>query len=68
MADVALARRIQEGREKILSEVRKIIIGQDEAVEHVLLTLLVGGNSLIWWACRAWPRRCSSTRSRRCWT
>ena len=27
-ADVALARRIQEGREKILSEVRKIIIGQ----------------------------------------
>ena len=46
-ADVALARRIQDGREKILSEVRKIIIGQDEAVEHVLLTLLVGGNSLI---------------------
>ena len=41
MADVALAKRIQEGREKILSEVRKIIIGQDEAVEHVLLTLLV---------------------------
>ena len=47
MADVALAQRIQEGREKILSEVRKIIVGQDEAVEHVLLTLLVGGNSLL---------------------
>ena len=47
MADIVLAERIQEGREKILSEVRKIIIGQDEAVEHVLLTLLVGGNSLI---------------------
>ena len=47
MADVALAKRIQEGREKILSEVRKIIIGQEEAVEHVLLTLLVGGNSLL---------------------
>ena len=46
-ADVALARRIREGREKILAEVRKIIVGQDEAVEHVLLTLLVGGNSLI---------------------
>ena len=47
MADVALARRIQEGREKILDEVRKIIIGQDEAVEQVLLTLFVGGNSLL---------------------
>ncbi len=46
-ADVALAQRIQEGREKILAEVRKIIIGQEEAVEHVLLTLLVGGNSLL---------------------
>ena len=47
MADVALAKRIQEGREKILSEVRKIIVGQEDAVEHVLLTLLVGGNSLL---------------------
>ena len=45
--DLALAERIQEGREKILAEVRKIIIGQDEAVEHVLLTLFVGGNSLL---------------------
>ena len=46
-SDVAVARRIQEGRERILSEVRKIVIGQEEAVEHVLLTLLVGGNSLL---------------------
>ena len=45
--DVALARRIQEGRERILSEVRKVVVGQEEAVEHVLLTLLVGGNSLL---------------------
>lgn len=46
-ADVALADRIKEGREKILTEVRKIIVGQEEAVEHVLLTLFVGGNSLL---------------------
>ncbi len=46
-ADVALARRIQEGRERILSELRKVIVGQDEAVEQVLLTLFVGGNSLL---------------------
>ena len=46
-ADVDLADRIKEGREKILTEVRKIIVGQEEAVEHVLLTLFVGGNSLL---------------------
>ncbi len=46
-ADVALAKRIQEGRDRILSEVRKVVVGQDEAVEQVLLTLFVGGNSLL---------------------
>lgn len=46
-ADMALAERIQEGRAKILAELRKIVVGQDEAVDHVLLTLFVGGNSLL---------------------
>ncbi len=32
---------------QIRSEVRKIIVGQDEVVEHLLLTLLVGGHCLI---------------------
>ncbi len=44
---MALAERIQEGRAKILAELRKIVVGQDEAVDHVLLTLFVGGNSLL---------------------
>ena len=47
IADVDLADRIKDGRQKILDEVRKIIVGQEEAVEHVLLTLFVGGNSLL---------------------
>ena len=45
--DVALAARMTAGRDLILSELRKMIIGQDEVVEQVLLTLFVGGNSLI---------------------
>ncbi len=45
--DIDLADRIKTGREDILKEVRKIIIGQDEVVEQVLLTLFVGGNSLL---------------------
>lgn len=32
---------------RIRNEVRKIIVGQDEVVEHLLLTLLVGGHCLI---------------------
>lgn len=45
--DIALADRLKEGRGKILTELRKVIIGQDDVVELVLLTLFVGGNSLL---------------------
>jgi MoxR-like ATPase len=33
--------------DRIRTEVRKVIVGQDEVVEHLLLTLLVGGHCLI---------------------
>ena len=45
--DVALADRMKAGREAILTEIRKRIIGQEEVVEQVLLSLFVGGNSLL---------------------
>ena len=45
--DVALADRMKSGRDKIVSELRKAIVGQDDVVSEVLLTLFVGGNSLI---------------------
>ncbi|HXG89711.1 MAG TPA: MoxR family ATPase [Vicinamibacterales bacterium] len=45
--DVALADRMNEGRTKIVSELRKMIVGQDDVIGQVLLTLFVGGNSLI---------------------
>ncbi|MEW6322032.1 MAG: MoxR family ATPase [Acidobacteriota bacterium] len=45
--DVALADRMNEGRRQIISELRKLIIGQDDVLDQVLLTLFVGGNSLI---------------------
>src|SRR3954454_4009778 len=35
------------GRDRIITELRKLIIGQDDVVNEVLLTLFVGGNSLI---------------------
>jgi MoxR-like ATPase len=45
--DVALADRMKHGRDRIIGELKKLIIGQDEVVHQVLLTLFVGGNSLI---------------------
>ncbi len=45
--DVALADRLKNGREQIIAELRKLIIGQEEVIEQVLLTLFVGGNSLL---------------------
>ena len=45
--DIALADRMKHGRQRIIEELKKLIIGQDEVVNQVLLTLFVGGNSLI---------------------
>ena len=35
------------GRKAIITELKKIIVGQDEVISQVLNTLFVGGNSLI---------------------
>jgi MoxR-like ATPase len=45
--DVALADRMKHGRDQIIAELHKLIIGQADTVNQVLLTLFVGGNSLI---------------------
>jgi MoxR-like ATPase len=45
--DVALADRMNAGRKAIIGELEKRIVGQKDVVELVLLSLFVGGNSLI---------------------
>src|SRR5687767_6947497 len=45
--DIALADKMNAGRQQILTELHKIIIGQQDVIDQVLLTLFVGGNSLI---------------------
>ena len=45
--DIALADRMNQGRQQVITELRKVIIGQEEIINQVLLTLFVGGNSLI---------------------
>ncbi len=48
-SDVATvsAERVAEGRERILAELRKVVVGQDEAVEEVLIALFTAGHCLI---------------------
>jgi len=41
------AERVAEGRERILAELRKVIVGQDDVVEQVLIALFTGGHCLI---------------------
>src|SRR3979490_1284241 len=41
------AERVAEGRARILSELRKVIVGQDEVIEQVLIALFTGGHCLI---------------------
>jgi MoxR-like ATPase len=45
--DIALADRLKTGRDQILAELHKLIVGQEEVIELVLLSLFTGGNSLI---------------------
>jgi len=45
--DPALVVRLKEGREKILHELKKVIVGQDAVVEEVLIALFAGGHCLI---------------------
>src|SRR3989337_452676 len=41
------AERVAEGRQRILSELRKVIVGQDQVVDEVLIALFTGGHCLI---------------------
>ena len=43
----AIAERVALGRERILGEIRKVIVGQDEVIDQVLMALFTGGHCLI---------------------
>lgn len=45
--DLVLVEKLREGSKKIISELRKIIVGQDEVIHQVLIVLYTGGHCLI---------------------
>ncbi|MBW8713715.1 MAG: AAA family ATPase, partial [Acidobacteria bacterium] len=43
----AVADRVSEGRQRILSEIRQVIVGQDDVIDQVLIEIFTGGHCLI---------------------
>ncbi len=47
MKDIELVDKIKEAKQKLLSEIHKVIVGQDEVIEQILISLLAEGHALI---------------------
>jgi len=47
MSTANLAGSVREGRERILHELRQVIVGQDDVVDQVLIALFTGGHCLL---------------------
>lgn len=47
MNDIEAVEKLKEAREKILTEIKKVIVGQDEVINQLLIGLLAGGHCLI---------------------
>ena len=45
--DLTLVKRMQEGRDQIVNEIRKIIIGQESIIDELLISLFAGGHCLV---------------------
>jgi len=45
--DLQVVVRLKESREKMLHELKKVIVGQDQVIEEVLIALFAGGHCLI---------------------
>ncbi|NQV70292.1 MAG: AAA family ATPase [Pseudohongiella sp.] len=45
--DLSLVKRMQEGRDQITAEIRKVIIGQEDIIDELLIALFAGGHCLV---------------------
>jgi MoxR-like ATPase len=45
--DIALADKLRDGRAAVLTELHKLIVGQEDVIEQALTALFAGGNCLI---------------------
>lgn len=47
MSDVAALKRLVEKKESLKKEIGKVIVGQETAIDHIILSILSGGHSLL---------------------
>ena len=45
--DIALVKRMQDGRDQIVGEIKKVIIGQGDIIDELLIALFGGGHVLV---------------------
>ena len=45
--DLLLVKKMQDGRDQIVGEIKKIIIGQEEIIDELLIALFAGGHCLV---------------------
>lgn len=45
--DLSLVRKMQEGRDQMVAEIKKVIIGQEEIIDELLIALFAGGHCLV---------------------
>lgn len=45
--DLGLVKKMQEGREQIVAEIKKVIIGQEDIIDELLIALFAGGHCLV---------------------
>ncbi len=45
--DLSLVKKMQEGRDQIVNEIRKVIIGQEAVIDELLIALFAGGHCLV---------------------
>ena len=64
--DVEAVADLTQAREKLLAEIGKVIIGQREIVDQLIISLLAGGHCLLV-GVRVWPRPSSSAPSPSAW-
>tara|TARA_R110002167_G_scaffold29239_3_gene97774 strand:- start:81844 stop:82887 length:1044 start_codon:yes stop_codon:yes gene_type:complete len=45
--DLALVKKMQDGRDQIIAEIKKVIVGQEAVIDELLIALFAGGHCLI---------------------
>lgn len=45
--DLGLVKKMQEGRDQMVAEIKKVIIGQEEVIDELLIALFAGGHCLV---------------------